>query len=307
MEFRKPTLEDKKKLAEYYEDVPYMNCELTFANFYLWAEHYGTKVAEVDGFAVFLSEHDGEMFFAMPIGKGNKKAVIEKIAHWAYTQGQDFHMNCITKQMFEELEEMFPGCFEIIYERDYADYVYSVDKLANLKGKKLHGKRNHIANFKKNNNWVYEPITDENVQECVEMARQWRIQNGCENNIEKDNELCVTLNALEFRKELGLIGGLLRADGRVVAFTLGEKAGGNAFDIHIEKAFADVQGAYPMINQQFVLNNLMDYDYVNREEDVGSEGLRKAKLSYYPDILLEKGYTYLTEKGKEYFYGKRDN
>jgi len=304
LELRKPSIEDKKRLEKYYEDVPYMNCELTFANFYLWHEHYNTSYVEMDGFLIFISEHDGCRYAAMPIGKGDKKAVIERLAKEFKADGYDLRFNCITKEMFEEIEEMFPGMFEIEYERDYADYVYSVEKLAYLKGKKLHGKRNHIANFKKNNDWSYESITDENTEECVEMACRWRCMNGCDGDPEKHAELCVTLNALRERKALGLTGGLIRANGKVVAFTLGEKAGGNAFNIHIEKAYADIQGAYPMINQQFVENELMDYAYVNREEDVGSEGLRKAKLSYYPEILLEKGNTRLTENGRKYFYGE---
>ena len=304
MELRKPTIEDKKRLGKYYENVPYMNCELTFANFYLWHEHYHTFYVEMDGFLIFISEHDGKRYASMPIGSGDKKALFEKLAKEFKTDGYEFHLNCITHQMYEEIEEMFPGMFEIEYERDYADYIYSVEKLTFLKGKKLHGKRNHIANFKKNNDWVYEDITDENVNECIDMAYRWRCMNGCDGDPEKHAELCVTINALSERKELGLTGGLIRADGNVIAFTLGEKAGGNAFNIHIEKAYADIQGAYPMINQQFVEHNLSSYDYVNREEDVGSEGLRKAKLSYYPDILLEKGFTTLTEKGQKYFYGE---
>lgn len=304
MKLRKPTIEDKKRLEKYYENVPYMNCELTFANFYLWHEHYGTFYTEMDGFLIFISERDGKRYASMPIGEGDKKALFEKLAKEFKADGYDFHLNCISKEMFEEIEGIFPGMFEIEYERDYADYVYSVEKLAYLKGKKLHGKRNHISNFKKNNDWVYERITEENTPECIEMACRWRCMNGCDGDPEKHAELCVTLNALNEREALGLTGGLIRANGKVVAFTLGEKAGGGAFNIHIEKAYADIQGAYPMINQQFVENELMGFSYVNREEDVGSEGLRKAKLSYYPDILLEKGVTTLTENGRRYFYGE---
>ena len=304
MDFYTPILEDKKLLARYYENVPYMNCELDFANFFLWSEHYGTKYAVADNMLVFVSEYDGKRYVAMPIGAGDRKKAIEDVAKDFKKDGYDLYLNCITADMFNEIEKMFPGCFEITYNRDMADYVYTVEKLAYLKGKRLHGKRNHIANFMKENDWQYENITDENTPECMEMAQQWRIMNGCESNPEKSYELCVTMRALTLRKELGLIGGLIRANGRVVAFTLGSPAGGDAFDIHIEKAFADVQGAYPMINQQFVVNNLLDYKYVNREEDMGEEGLRKAKLSYYPDILLEKGVAALTGKGRQYFYGE---
>lgn len=121
------------------------------------------------------------------------------------------------------------------------------------------------------------------------MALKWRNQNGCEEDEEKHAEICVTLNALRLYKELELVGGVLRVDGEIVAFTLGEPLSEDIFVVHIEKAFADVQGAYPMINQQFVEYECSSYKYINREEDTGSEGLRKAKLSYRPIFLVEKG------------------
>ena len=101
--------------------------------------------------------------------------------------------------------------------------------------------------------------------------------------------MCVTLNSLRLFEELELKGGLLRVNGEIVAFTMGEPISEDTFVVHIEKAFADVQGAYPMINQQFVEHECMNYKYVNREEDTGAEGLRKAKLSYRPVFLVEKG------------------
>ena len=101
--------------------------------------------------------------------------------------------------------------------------------------------------------------------------------------------MCVTMNSLRLFKELELTGGLLRVDGEIAAFTIGEPVCDDTFVVHIEKAFADIQGAYPMINQQFVSHECMDYPYINREEDTGAEGLRKAKLSYRPVFLVEKG------------------
>ena len=101
--------------------------------------------------------------------------------------------------------------------------------------------------------------------------------------------MCVTLNSLRLYKELGLKGGVLKDEGRIVAFTVGEPLCEDTFVVHIEKAFPDVEGAYPMINQQFVQHECMEYQYVNREEDTGAEGLRKAKLSYRPVFLVEKG------------------
>ena len=185
---------------------------------------------------------------------------------------------------------MVPGRFQIEYVRDVADYVYETEKLATLAGKKLHGKRNHINKFKTlYPDWSYEHINDENVEECFQMALKWRNQNGCDDDAEKNAEMCVTLNSLRLYKELGLTGGILRVNGQIAAFSMGEPLCSDTFVVHIEKAFADIEGAYPMINQQFVQHECMDYKYVNREDDAGSEGLRKAKLSYRPAFMVEKG------------------
>ena len=137
--------------------------------------------------------------------------------------------------------------------------------------------------------WSYEPMTKDYVEACFQMALKWRNENGCEEDLEKNAEICVTLNSLRLFEELGLKGGVLRIDGEVAAFTVGEPICSDTFGVHIEKAYAEVQGAYPMINQQFVSHECMDYKYVNREEDTGAEGLRKAKMSYRPVFMVEKG------------------
>jgi hypothetical protein len=129
------------------------------------------------------------------------------------------------------------------------------------------------------------------------MQMVWREMNHCDEDPEKLLELCVAQNSLLLFEELGFSGGVLRVDGKVVAFTIGEAICEDTYVVHIEKAFADVEGAYTMINQQFVEHECMKYRYVNREEDTGAEGLRKAKLSYHPAFLVEKGF--VTERKNE--------
>ena len=292
--FQTPRLEDKQLLDQYLKKVPYRGCEFSFANVYLWAPHYRTKFAVIDDFLVFHSEGE-EPSFGFPLGSGDRKKVIDQLMAMCEAEGVPFRMHGITSEMFEELEKLYPGKFEIKYVRDVADYIYAYEDLAYLKGKKLHGKRNHINRFMENNRWSYENISKENIPDCVEMAEQWRSVNGCEEDEEKSAEMCVVLNALKYFEQLELSGGLIRVEDKVVAFTIGEPVGQDTFVVHIEKAFADIQGAYPMINQQFVLNHLAGYRYINREEDMGVEGLRKAKLSYNPAILLEKGVVCLKE------------
>jgi len=197
----------------------------------------------------------------------------------------------VTPEQFAQIEEWFPGEFQIEYDRDEADYVYEREKLVTLSGKKLHAKRNHVNKFKNTyENWSYETLTEENLEDCFQMALKWCSMNGCRDDQGKSSEFCVTQNSLRLFKELELTGGILRVDGEIVAFTIGEPLCDDTFVVHIEKAYADVDGAYTMINQQFVEHECEGYQYINREDDAGEEGLRKAKLSYRPAFLVEKGY-----------------
>lgn len=289
-------LSDQELIRSYYRQENTGSCEATFANNYLWAAHYGVRYAIIQGMLAFLSD-ENDMSVTFPLGTGDVSAVLELLMAYFAEKGKRFQMHLISPAQFERLEQLYPDEFQVSYNRDWADYVYESEKLITLAGKKLHGKRNHINKFKEMHpDWSYERITGDNVEECIKMAQKWRELNGCEEDAEKQAEFCVTLNALKLREELGLVGGLLRAGGEVIAFSLGEAGGNDTFIVHIEKAYADIQGAYPMINQQFVLHEAASYRYINREEDTGAEGLRKAKLSYYPVMLLDKGVVTRKEK-----------
>lgn len=290
IQFRRPVLEDKEVIQSYFRKFPSRSCEKTFANFYLWSRHYKTTFAIVEDTLVFKWEDEG-IKFSFPVGcPENVQRALDVLKAYAEEHGEPFILYHVTPDLFEQLENWYPGRFEIEYERDVADYVYEAEKLATLAGKKLHAKRNHINKFKATyENWSYETMTKDNVEECFQMALKWREQNGCEDDEGKKAEICVTLNYLRLLEELEQVGGILRVNGEIVAFTIGEPICEDTFVVHIEKAYADIQGAYPMINQQFVEHECMNYQYINREDDTGSEGLRKAKLSYRPAFLVEKG------------------
>ncbi|MEZ3434297.1 MAG: phosphatidylglycerol lysyltransferase domain-containing protein [Lachnospiraceae bacterium] len=290
--FKRAELEDKEIISEYFKNHTSRSCERTFVNVFLWSRQYPVKWAVIEDALVFKSEDENHVSFAFPAGEDeNVKRALKVMEAYSKEKGYPFSMYNVTPDNFEKLEAWYPGRFQIEYVRDDADYVYESEKLAALPGKKLHSKRNHVNKFKAvyGNRWSYEPISGENVEECFQMALRWRSANGCDDDLEKNAEMCVTLNSLRLFEELNLTGGVLRVDGRIVAFTIGEPVCPDTFVVHIEKAYAEIPGAYNMINQQFVEHECMDYQYVNREEDTGSEGLRKAKLSYRPVFLVEKG------------------
>ncbi len=288
IDFKEIELKDKEWVDECLKQVKFQGCEYSFTSNYIWRAIYQPKIAKVEGMYCLRSEYQGRYSYCYPAGKGDVKRVIVQLLEDAKEQGIPFRMHGITENLMEQLEEWFPGLFQFETNRDDSDYIYTVEKLSTLAGKKLHGKRNHINRFKDTDDWEYYDVTSENVQECIEMNKEWLARYVTEEDKGLQDEAKAVSEILEHFDELKVKGGILKREGKVVAYTIGEPINDDTYVIHIEKAFYEVQGAYPMINQQFVLRNCQDYKYVNREEDTGDEGLRKAKLSYYPDILLDK-------------------
>lgn len=286
IEFKKPDITDldwvKKAMAESEE----ISCEYCFGNLYIWSQVYNTMITEYDGMFLAKSESPKGVSFLYPCGKGNKKAAIEELIEISRLEGKKLSMYSLSEKSVKELNELFPDRFEIIPTRSFFDYIYTSEDLCELKGRKYHAKRNHISYFKNNFNWSYERITPDNIKDCIEMNKKWEALN--DDSVGLDNELDAINRAFDKYFELGFTGGLIRRDGEVVAYTFGEPITNEVFCTHVEKAFSDVRGAYPIINQQFCENELMSYKYVNREDDTGDDGLRQAKLSYNPTILLEK-------------------
>ena len=211
--------------------------------------------------------------------------VLLKVIPALFEAGYDKISN-LTKKQTEDIEALFPGVFSFAHKRDNDNYIYSVEKLATLSGKKLHSKKNFVNRFKKENSYSYEKITGENIPECLKVLKDWCIKKECSGG-SMDAESCACSLALNNMEALSLKGGALRVDGKLVAFSLGERVTDDTAIIHFEKADYKYKGAFQTINMEFVKNEWMDLSYVNREEDTGDEGLRKAKLSYYPEYLLE--------------------
>ncbi len=289
IKFRRPELEDKELIERFLKEEQHRNCEMTFANIFLWSRTiYPLTFAVIEDTICFWSEKEKSVTF--PVGAGDKKKAMELLKAEAKQEGRKLSLRLVTEEQFVQLQEIYGDKVEITYNRDVADYVYETEKLIQLSGKKYHGKKNHINRFVANHpEWKYEPITKENVSECLAMAEEWGRRNGCDTDIDKQQELSVAMQGLHMLEELDLKGGLLRAEGDVVAFTFGEAVSDDTFVVHVEKAFAEIQGAYPLINREFLKAEAAEFKYVNREDDTGAEGLRKAKLSYHPAFLIEKG------------------
>jgi hypothetical protein len=289
MQFKEISLQDKEEIECIFSQVDSRDCDMSFASAWLWKDHYNVDYTIVEGMLVFRSVME-ETSFSFPIGSGDKKAAIEAVREHCREENIPLLFHSLSREDEEFLNREYPGQFEVEFVRDDADYIYLAEKLRTLSGKKYHGKRNHINKFQENHQWSYEAIDDSNREECLAMLEEWKMGNCTEENLEKHDEICVSENALRYMEELSLKGGAIRAEGKIIAFSIGEQITEDTFVVHIEKAFSNIQGAYPIINQQFVLHEAGDCMYVNREDDCGEEGLRKAKLSYRPVMMVEKGY-----------------
>jgi len=230
-------------------------------------------------------EHRTDFF---PAGRGDLKLLVDMLMEEALEEGRDFKMAGVEADRALLLQQLYPGLFEVSPLRNSWDYIYKMGDLSDLRGKHYQPKRNHIARFEEQPDWSYERLDARNIPECVAMNREWCVQMGCFGNDSLRQEVCVAETGLHYFDELGLEGALLRVGGKVVAYTVGEPLNSDTYIVHVEKAFPDVRGAYPMINREFVRDRMASFAYVNREDDAGDQGLRSAKSSYRPVFMQEK-------------------
>lgn len=289
IKFKDITLEDKEAITSITMNSERKNCDLSFSNLCSWRFMYDTKFAIVDGFLLFKFHMNNQLAYMMPVGEGDLKKILEVIIDDAASEGKSFLMYGVCNNMKDEIEKLMPDKFDFSSNRDYVDYIYLRTDLAELKGKKFQPKRNHANKFYKTyTDYEYVPITADRISECLRLEEEWCKANDCEQQNGLGNERKSLTYALNHFDELGLTGGILYVNGKIAAFTFGMPINHETFGVHVEKADTQIEGAYNVINQEFAKHIPEQFVYLNREEDLGIEGLRKAKLSYQPTILLEK-------------------
>lgn len=298
MNFKLITLEDKEWMKNYLRESDFQGCDYSFTNLFLWKDISQVEVADYAGMLCIRSKRlsRNQYIYTFPAGNGDLRQAVEAMRRNARQENNPFVLRGFGEQEKKRLEEACPGQFEFESIRKEWDYLYSVEALAELKGKKYHGKRNHIARFMDRGEWELRPITAENKEACKAMCDRWYEKQKENGKTDSLLDRPVVETAFEHFETFGLTGVALYLEGEIVGVTMGEPLNSDTFAVHIEKAYSDIQGAYPMLNKQFVLNFMQGFTYVNREEDDGEPGLRKAKESYYPVKMLEKYYAY--EKGE---------
>ena len=276
-------------------------CEYNFANLYLWGRQ---EAAEVEGSLVLFSQFGRSSVYPFPVITGDPKPVLDAIIADAASRGIRCRITSLSNDDCVLLETLYPGRFQFYPDRDSYDYVYAIDALADLKGKKLQRKRNHLNRFVANHPEARGvPLREENLHLAQDFAAAWYARRtGEDPSSDFHLEQIALRRAFCHFRELEMEGMLLMEGEEALGFARGSRLNGDTFDIHFEKAREDVDGAYAAINAffaRYLREKFPDLNYLDREDDMGIPGLRKAKESYCPAFLVEKSWARLMEDDDE--------
>ncbi len=295
--FRRPQVSDfstlQRLMAPFQNES--MSCETNPIILLLWNALYHQKIA-IEEDMLFISLGETEPLFFLPIAADMEKAIARLRDH---TKKVGIRLRFLSAEgdRLQRFLARFGKEFTQTENRNDFEYIYRSDALVTLTGKKFHSKRNHISAFSRRYAWEYEALSVENIVDFIDVSNRWLTsyeqENGPSEGLRVENKAIQTL--LPHFDSLGIRGGLIRLNGQGIAFTFGSPVNDRVFDIHIEKALPEYRTAYTVINRAFAEQISTDFSLINREEDMGLEGLRRAKLSYHPEFLLKK---YLLEENK---------
>lgn len=300
---KKITLQDKELFDGYFRKYSPQNSEFTFTNLFMWRNYYNFLYFEYkEHLLLFSCEYlktrkkpinDGSkeyMYFFPPIGPHPEKIILE-----LFEQIGNLEIHRVQEEICSKLEgtgeftELKLACLE---DRNNWDYVYDKEEILNLVGNKYRQNRRWLQKFLSNYNYDFKLLTTDLVEKCKELQLEWCVIRACTEDESLEAEQDAIYEALNNFSSLGFSGGLLCVDDKCAAYTFGEMLNDNTLVIHIEKAHAEYEGAYQAINNLFLKNCFKDAIYVNREQDLGIEGLRRAKESYKPIRMVKKSIIY---------------
>lgn len=287
MQFRSLTIADKEIFEAYKSKSPKNNCDFCFSDLFLWKAYYNTEISINDDILYLRCKINNQYLYFIPLN--NTKMGIENLIN--YTKDDELIIINIEEQDLK----YFDDSFAIKHIIDNDDYVYLASDLATLGGKKYKAKRNFVNSFKEKYNYKVIPINEYNETEDIAFLNNW-IKNNDEDLRSFNGEEEAIILALHNLKKLNLDGLILKVDEKVVAISIGTYQD-DTFITHFEKADYNFHGASQMINYLMANYVCSKVKYINREEDLGIEGLRKAKLSYHP-IKMIKSFTAFYNKNK---------
>ena len=289
--FKTVTLCDKAWVDEIVRLENSPSADYNFGNIYIWDKRYRQLIARCGDRMLTKLRYEGHPAFVFPIGTGPLRPAIEQLRDFAAGRGYPLVIRGILPEHRDLLEREYPDAFSFDAETDNWDYLYLAEKLATYSGKALHGKKNHCNRFEAENDWEFRPLSYDLIPGCLDMLDVWSEENieRLDKSVSYEHDAIV--RAFAAYEWLGLEGGVLFANGQIVGFTMGEMCSSDTFDVHFEKAKIDMNGAYPMVCRELTRMLLQRHPglvYMNREDDMGLEALRKSKQSYKPERMVEK-------------------
>ena len=286
-EFKQIKLSDRDDFEEFLSKDPPVISELTFTNLFMWRHCYHTLWQTWNNcLLIIMRPGDQPLFGLPPVGHGNKIEALNFLMDYLREASPDARICRVSEDFIEK--HLDKDRYTIVEDRDNSDYVYLAQELAELSGNKFHKKKNHLNKFLKNYQFEYRRLDDELVERVLQMQEQWCELKDCLTNPNLVAEDRAVYEALTNYDSLGITGGAILIGSKVEAFTLGERLNSDTAVIHIEKANPEIPGLYTAINRFFCEDALLEFTYVNREQDLGVEGLRKAKQSYQPHHMVKK-------------------
>ncbi len=286
MEFHHFEMKDKEYINSFFGEHHYQQCDCSFNTLFLWQHAYSTMWAVEDNI-LFVRAGRGDMAYFMPPFEGKGAPFVhglEIIKKHLDELGKPFRLMGASPWVVEQIKQLCPGKYEFEEDRDDFEYIYKTSDLIHLPGKKFRMKKNHLNGFLRTYpDYVYEPITHENMEEVKQASAEWFKRHGDIEDEEYSIRLC-----FDNWDALGVKGAIIRIYGKIEAFTIGDKMNDQVAHVHFEKANPEIRGLYQAINRDFILYEFADTEFVNREEDLGVPGLRQAKMEYNPDHFAEK-------------------
>ena len=289
--FQPVTLADKPVIDSFFRAKRYEQSSCTFTNLFMWRNCYKVVWAVVEDCLCIQVTYGGATYSLPPFGPDKERfaAALGQLEQHYQTLGIPFLMKSATPDLVEWCESVRPGQFEYQPDRDNYDYVYATSDLINLQGRKYHIKKNHLNKFKKTySQYEYRAIDATLTEACIDFATEWCRKRECDPDPSLICERDAIIDVMHNWDALGVTGGAILINGKVEAFTFGELLNEEMAVIHVEKADADIHGIYQAINQEFCQRVWSHVPFVNREEDMGIPGIRKAKESYLPVSMVEK-------------------
>jgi len=287
--FKPLVLEDRDLIRPLLWEYQPETSELTFTNLFMWQSHYGYQWCQQgEALLVVATTHGRPAWALPPVGPPPRAGLCRQVLEWL----RDTHgvADPVIERADPRLAAELTGRPDFAVEpvRDHFDYVYRTPDLIELAGGQYHAQRNHINSFNRSHRYRYETLRPEHLPACLDLGSRWCQIKRCEEDLSLMGEWAAVGAALANFQALALQGAVILIDDRVQAFSCGELLNQNTAVIHLEKADPDLRSLYAVINQEFSRENWAAVPFINREQDLGEPGLRKAKLSYHPRRLVEK-------------------